>query len=113
MMATQDEDWQWLTRDVVYGLFYSDDGVLSYLETELLTYTAIACQQSFMALLLANQLKGLTRMGLDREQCEGVTRVTYRVAEWMGIRSGKRSGMLLIGARGSRKSIVISAILIS
>jgi hypothetical protein len=85
MMANWGDDWQWLTRDVVYGLSYSDDGVLDYLETELITYTAIACQQLVLALPLANHLNGLRRMGLDKKQCEGITRVATRVAKWIGV----------------------------
>jgi NACalpha-BTF3-like transcription factor len=38
-----------------------------------------------MALPMANHLNSLRRMGLDREQCEGVTRVATRVAKWIGV----------------------------
>ena len=75
-------DMEWLTKDVVYGLFYADDGVLDMLETELITYTAIACQGLHVP--LANHLGGLRRMGLSAAEAEGVTTCAKTVVQWVG-----------------------------
>jgi len=78
------DDWTWLSRNVIYGLFYADDGILGFLETEMITFTAIVCSQP-LALPMVNHLTGLRRLGLDKEQCFGITRVAERVAEWAGV----------------------------
>src|ERR1700712_1749365 len=75
-------DMEWLTKDVVYGLFYGDDGVLDMLETELITYTAIVCQGLHVPLI--NHLEGLKRMGLNMEEAQDVTACAKAVAQWAG-----------------------------
>ncbi|KAL9094133.1 MAG: hypothetical protein Q9165_003548 [Trypethelium subeluteriae] len=82
MFTRWGEDMEWLTKDVVYGLFYADDGVLDTLETELITYTAIACQGLHVPLV--NHLEGLKRMGLSAAEAEGVTECGKAVAQWAG-----------------------------
>ncbi|QSZ30457.1 hypothetical protein DSL72_000011 [Monilinia vaccinii-corymbosi] len=75
-------DMEWLMKDVIYGLFYADDGVLDNLETELLTYTAIVCQG--LPVTIVNHLMGLKRMGVNAAEAEGITKCAQAVAEWAG-----------------------------
>lgn len=61
-------------------MFYADDSVLDALETELITYMAIACQG--LETTVRNHLGGLLRMGLSVEEVEGVTECGLMVARW-------------------------------
>lgn len=72
----------WLITDVVYGLFLADDGVLNMLETELMLYIAVLCQELNSPML--SHLNGLKRMGLNLAEVEGVTKCAKIVAEWAG-----------------------------
>lgn len=80
LFTTWGADFEWLTKDVVYGMFYADDSVLDALETELITYMAIACQG--LETTVRNHLGGLLRMGLSVEEVEGVTDCGLMVARW-------------------------------
>ncbi|TGO19732.1 hypothetical protein BPAE_0335g00030 [Botrytis paeoniae] len=82
MFTKWGSDMEWLMKDVVYGLFYADDGVLEMEETELLTYTAIVCQG--LPLTIVNHLAGLKRLGLNAEEAEGITKCAETVAQWVG-----------------------------
>lgn len=75
-------DAEFVSRDVCYGLIYADDGVLDFVETEVIIYTAIACQGLHVPLV--NHAGGLKRMGLSLDEVEGVTACAKRVAEWAG-----------------------------
>ena len=50
LFATWGADFEWLTKEVVHGMFYADDAVLDFTESELITYMAIACQGLFQRL---------------------------------------------------------------
>ena len=82
LFTTWGADFEWLTKDVVYGMFYADDSVLDALETELITYTAIACQG--LPTTVQNHLGGLLTMGLTLEEIEQVTACSELVARWAG-----------------------------
>ena len=84
MLDGQSPDMDWLTREVVYGLFYADDGVLSFLETELLTYVALTCQPG-MEVPRSYHIEGLKRLGMGLEEVEVVTKCAERVANWSGL----------------------------
>ncbi|CAD6579971.1 MAG: hypothetical protein ASARMPRED_009310 [Alectoria sarmentosa] len=75
-------DFEWLDKDVIYGMFYADDSVLDLMETQLITYTAIACQG--LPTSAQNHLGGLLRMGLSVEDVELVTQCGELVARWAG-----------------------------
>ena len=76
-------DFEWLTKDIVYGMFYGDDGVLGNVDTELITYTAIASLG--LGVTVPNHVGGLLGMGLSVEEIEGVTECGRLVAEWSGM----------------------------
>lgn len=77
-------DFEWLTKDIVYGLFHADDSVFDTLETELITYTAIVCQGLRLHVPMANFLGGLKRLNLSLKEAEGVTACAEMVAKWAG-----------------------------
>ena len=82
LFTTWGADFEWLTKDVVYGMFYADESVLDNLESELITYMAIACQG--LPTNVQNHLGGLLRMGLTVEDVEKVTECGEMVARWAG-----------------------------
>lgn len=82
LFTTWGADFEWLTKDVVYGMFYADESVLDWTETELITYMAIACQG--LPTTVQNHLGGLLRMGLTVEEVEQVTACGELVARWAG-----------------------------
>ena len=82
MVKAWGPDFEWLTKDVVYGIFHADDSVLGNLEAELIMYTAIVCQG--LRVPTENQLEGLHRMGLTVEEIQGVTACAELVARWAG-----------------------------
>jgi hypothetical protein len=75
-------DIEWLMKDLVYGLFYADDAVLDWVESELMVFTSIICQGFHLTIL--NHLEGLKRMGLKMEEAQGVVDCAKAVAEWAG-----------------------------
>ena len=82
MWSSWGKDFEWLTKDIVYGMFYADDSVLGNVETELITYTAIICQG--LGVTVQNHIGGLLGMGLSEEEIEGVTECGEMVAKWAG-----------------------------
>ena len=80
MFKSWGANFEWLTKDVVYGMFFADSSVLDSKETELICYTAIVCQ----SLPVQIHLGGLQRMGLSLEEIEGVTECAKLVAKWAG-----------------------------
>ncbi|KAL0259702.1 hypothetical protein SLS55_005441 [Diplodia seriata] len=84
--ASHEADFRWLEESVIYGLFLSDDAVLSALETSLVTASAIVAQGLKPPSLW--HLRGLRRLGLARGDVEGVVRVVGECAVWAGGRAG-------------------------
>ena len=82
MWSSWGQDFEWLTKDIVYGMFYGDDKVLGTVDTELITYTAIVSLG--LQVTVHNHLRGLQGMGLDLEEIEGVTECGKLVARWSG-----------------------------
>lgn len=75
-------DFEWLGKQVAYGMFFADDSVLDNLETELITYTAITCQA--LTLPIQPHLKALQSMGLSMTEIEQVTAGAKKIALWAG-----------------------------
>ncbi|KAL2218073.1 hypothetical protein M432DRAFT_580262 [Thermoascus aurantiacus ATCC 26904] len=75
-------DFEWMERAVIYGLFLSDHEVLSAVETELVTLSAIMCQG--WAAPTVWHLRGLRRMGVSERDVELVQRAIEAVATWAG-----------------------------
>lgn len=83
MWSSWGGDFEWLTKDIVYGMFYGDDTILRNVDTELITYTAIVSLG--LGVTVPNHLRGLLGMGLSVEEIEGVTECGRIVAEWSGV----------------------------
>ena len=83
MWSSWGGDFEWLTKDIVYGMFYSDDATLGNVERELITYTAI--MSLGLGVTVPNHLRGLLGMGLSIEDIEAVTECGKIVAEWSGM----------------------------
>ncbi|KAF6218599.1 hypothetical protein HO133_005950 [Letharia lupina] len=83
MWKSWGKDSEWLTKEIVYGMFYGDDTILGFVDTELITYTAIMCQG--LQVTIHNHLGGLLGMGLSVEEIEGVTECGELVAKWSGV----------------------------
>ncbi len=83
MWSSWGGDFEWLTKDIVYGMFYGDDAILGNVDTELITYTAIVSLG--LGVTVPNHLRGLLGMGLTVEEIESVTECGRIVAEWSGV----------------------------
>lgn len=44
LFTNRGKDFEWLTKDVVYGMFYARDVTMDSKATALITYVAILCQ---------------------------------------------------------------------
>ena len=86
MLATWGPDFAWLTKDIAYGLIYSDDAVLDTLETELVTYTSVAGLGVFPS--MGVHLAALQKLGLGLPEAEGVTALAKMVYAWTGQDTG-------------------------
>lgn len=72
-------DFVWLAKNIIYGMFFSDEGVLDTIETELIVYTAIACQD--LRTPTRRHLRGLRRFGVSLKDVEAITEYVKLVAE--------------------------------
>jgi hypothetical protein len=75
-------DFMWMERTVIYGLFLSDHEVLSAVEAELVILTSIMCQGLSAPTIW--HLRGLRRLGVSEEDTEKVQQVVEAVATWSG-----------------------------
>ncbi|OJD16232.1 hypothetical protein AJ78_03569 [Emergomyces pasteurianus Ep9510] len=76
------EEFVWLEKSVIYGLFLADHTVLSELETLLVTLPSIMCQGWPGPALW--HLRGLRRLGRSVEDVEKVQQAVEAVAVWSG-----------------------------
>ena len=56
-------DFEWLAKNIIYGMFFSDESVLDTVETELIVYSAITCQD--LRNPTRRHLRGLRRFGVS------------------------------------------------
>ncbi|EQL35351.1 hypothetical protein BDFG_02862 [Blastomyces dermatitidis ATCC 26199] len=76
------EEFAWLEKSVIYGLFLADQTVLSQVETLLVTLPSIMCQGWPGPALW--HLRGLRRLGQSVEDVEKVQQAVEAVAVWSG-----------------------------
>ncbi|EDN04518.1 hypothetical protein I7I51_02397 [Histoplasma capsulatum] len=76
------EEFVWLEKSVIYGLFLADQTVLSEVETLLVTLPSIMCQGWPGPALW--HLRGLRRVGRSTEDVEKVQQAVEAVAIWSG-----------------------------
>lgn len=84
-------DFEWLAKNIIYGMFFSDEVVLDTIETELIVYTAITCQD--LRNPTRRHLRGLRRFGVSLEDVEAITECVKIVAEWAGKDTGDWIGI--------------------
>ena len=83
MWTSWGQNFEWLTKEVVYGMFWGDHAVLDTVDTQLINYTAIVSQG--LKVTVRTHLGGLSNMGLNVEEIEGVTRCGEVIAKWAGV----------------------------
>lgn len=64
------EDFEYLEKNIIYGLYLSDHGVLSPIEAEVVILTAIMCQGLKAPTIW--HLRGLRRLGISAEDVEAL-----------------------------------------
>ncbi|KAF2143457.1 uncharacterized protein K452DRAFT_297192 [Aplosporella prunicola CBS 121167] len=74
-------DITWLEEAVIYGLFLSDDAVLSRVETSLVVLCAIMGQDLKAPALW--HVRGLRRLGVSKDDVEALVRCVEEVAVWV------------------------------
>jgi len=80
--GTYAQDFGWMERSVIYGLFLSDHEILSAVETELVIVTAIMCQGIPGPTIW--HLRGLRRLDVSEDDTEKVQQAIEKVAIWAG-----------------------------
>lgn len=75
-------DFVWLSEHFIYGMFIGNTVVLSVVESELITYTSIACQN--LGPTARIHLKALRRCGISIEDVERITGCAKIIAQWHG-----------------------------
>lgn len=81
-LGTHRADFEYLERNIIYGLYLSDHEVLSAVEAEVVILTAIMCQGLRSPTIW--HLKGLRRLGITAEQVEALEGAIEKIAEWAG-----------------------------
>ena len=76
------EDFEWVEKSVIYGLFLSDHSVLSEVESELVILTSIMCQGLKAPTIW--HLRGLRRLGVSNEIIDKVTQAVRTISEYCG-----------------------------
>ncbi|KAK2737719.1 hypothetical protein FQN55_000934 [Onygenales sp. PD_40] len=76
------EEFVWLEKSVIYGLFLADQTILSEVETLLVTLPGIMCQGWPGPAMW--HLRGLRRLGRSVEDVEKVQQAVEAVAVWAG-----------------------------
>lgn len=77
------KDITWTADNIIYGMFLSDERVLSRQETTIMSYSCMAC----MGLLGTSRrhLVGLRNNGADDGECNAVISCTKIIADWGGV----------------------------
>ena len=75
-------DFEYLEKEIIYGMFLSDHSILSAVETELVILTSIICQGLRAPAIW--HLRGLRRLGVSAADVESVEAATEVIAKWAG-----------------------------
>lgn len=76
------QDLVWLTRHISYGLFLSDTSILNLVETELVVWPSIMCQNLSGPALW--HIRCCLRAGVVKEDVVKIQRCVEGVARWAG-----------------------------
>ena len=75
-------DFEYLEKNIIYGLYLSDHEILSAVEAEIVILTAIMCQGLRSPTIW--HLRGLQRLGIGAEDIEALEVAIEAIAEWSG-----------------------------
>lgn len=77
------QDFIFIIKDIVYGLFLSEDSNLSYLEAEIVILSSLIIQN--LPKEAVGHMKGLLRLGMEQEVLGSLISTVGKVAEYMGM----------------------------
>ncbi|KAG9232605.1 hypothetical protein BJ875DRAFT_505896 [Amylocarpus encephaloides] len=77
------KDFDWISRNITYGLYLSDHSILGPVETELIVLTGIMIQN--LKLPTAWHLRGIRRVGVSQEDVEKLQQCIELVAQFGGV----------------------------
>ncbi|USW58867.1 hypothetical protein Slin15195_G121860 [Septoria linicola] len=77
------KDFEWLSREITYGLFLSDHTILGPVETQLITLSGIALQN--LPRETGWHLRGTRRIGVSSEDVEKTQQCIEKVAGYCGL----------------------------
>ncbi|PPJ61210.1 hypothetical protein CBER1_10285 [Cercospora berteroae] len=77
------KDFDWLSREITYGLFLSDHEILGPVETELIVLSGIAMQN--LPREMGWHLRGTRRIGVSAEDVEKIHQCIEKVGEYCGL----------------------------
>lgn len=80
--GSHQDDFEWLEKSIIYGLFLSDHTLLSELESEIVILTSIMCQGLRAPTIW--HLRGLRRLGVDDGVIDEITDVIHMIARYCG-----------------------------
>ena len=75
-------DFVWLAENYLYGMFLSDDSVLTPVETGLISYTTMVCQE--LTGPATRHLNGLRRYGVSDEELTAIVQCVMTMMKWAG-----------------------------
>ena len=75
-------DFVWLAENIIYGMFLSEDSILTTIETGLMSYAAISAQD--LPGPTKRHMKGLRRFGVSREELRAVVECAKLMMAWVG-----------------------------
>lgn len=76
------EDFVWMEKNIIYGLYLSDHTVLSNIETEMVTMISIMCQG--ISAPTYWHIRGMRRLGVTVDDVESIQQAIEIVAKWCG-----------------------------
>lgn len=80
-------DFDWLSREITYGLYLSDHSILGPVETELVVLSGIMMQN--LKRETGWHLRGIRRIGVSAEDVEVIQQQIEKVAEFCGLKLTK------------------------
>ncbi|KAH0537200.1 L-galactonate dehydratase [Glutinoglossum americanum] len=80
--GSHSEHFEWLEKDIIYGIFLADFSVLGPVETELVVLPAIMCQG--LQRPTGWHLRGIRRLGVSVEDVEALESCVEKIAKWAG-----------------------------
>lgn len=81
--GSHSDDIQWQQEQVIYGVFLSDHSVLSAVETEMVSLSALMCGGYLRETLW--HLRGFRRLGPGLDETKKICKAIQLVAKWCGL----------------------------